>query len=75
MFEYVNKAQEKLEQKKSSAVIAETAAPVTQTVVEESTEIQAVIAAAIAAYESECGGFEKQPTLNNGIVIRSYKRR
>ena len=81
LFKYVNKAEEKLQQKKSKAVITETAtkapakapAPAASAAA-DSNEIQAVIAAAIAAYESECGGFNKQPALNNGLVIRSYKR-
>ena len=41
----------------------------------EDAEIQAVIAAAIAMYESEKAcGIEKQPALSNGIVVRAYKR-
>ena len=81
LFKYVNIAEEKLQQKKSKAVITETAAKTAPAAASkaaqaavDSNEIQAVIAAAIAAYESECGGFEKQPALNNGLVIRSYKR-
>lgn len=39
-------------------------------------EIQAVIAAAIAAYEAESGcRIEKQPVLNNGITVKSYRRK
>ena len=85
LFKYVNKAQEKLEQKKSSAVMTETAAKkpaaaapaakAAPAAPDNSNEIQAVIAAAIAAYEAECGSFVKQPALNNGRVIRSFKRR
>lgn len=39
-------------------------------------EIQAVIAAAIAAYEAEADcRIEKQPALNNGITVKSYRRK
>ncbi|MDO4939147.1 MAG: OadG family transporter subunit [Lachnospiraceae bacterium] len=38
-------------------------------------ELQAVIAAAIAAYEEDEGcAIRKQPSLNNGIVVKSFKR-
>lgn len=82
-FKYVRKFEERKEAKKSNAAIAETAAAPAEAVPtvesDDDNEIQAVIAAAIAAYESECGGseqvvFEKKPALNNGIRVRSYKR-
>ncbi len=38
-------------------------------------ELKAVIAAAVAAYEEDAGcSIEKQPSLNNGIVVKSIKR-
>ena len=38
-------------------------------------ELKAVIAAAIAAYEEDAGSsIEKQAPLNNGIVVKSFKR-
>ena len=84
LFKYVNKAEKKREEKKGRAGITETAAKAPAAKAETasanaanatSNEIQAVIAAAIAAYEAECGGIVKQPSLNNGVVIRSYKRK
>ena len=39
-------------------------------------ELRAVIAAAIAAYESDSGSsIKKQPALTNGIIIKSYRRK
>ena len=84
LFKYIGKAQEKMDQKKGRAGITETAAKAPAAKAETasanaanatSNEIQAVIAAAIAAYEAECGSIVKQPALNNGVVIRSYKRK
>jgi len=38
-------------------------------------ELKVVIAAAVAAYEEDAGcSIEKQPSLNNGIVVKSIKR-
>ena len=89
LFKYVNKAEQKLEEKKkakeadktqaaaSSAAPAAKAAPAVQITPAPASdaELQAVIAAAIAAYEEDMGcSIEKQPSLNNGIVVKSFKR-
>ena len=88
LFKYVNKAEQKLEEKKKAKAAAQAAnapaapaAPAAAPVVKVSpapasdTELQAVIAAAIAAYEEDEGSsIEKQPSLNNGIVVKSFKR-
>lgn len=86
LFKYVNKAEQKLEDKKKAkeAAKAPAAAPepvkaapsvnVTPAPASDA-ELQAVIAAAIAAYEEDMGcSIEKQPSLNNGIVVKSFKR-
>ena len=88
LFKYVNKAEKKIEDKKKAKEAAQAAnapaapaAPAAAPVVKVSpapasdTELQAVIAAAIAAYEEDEGSsIEKQPSLNNGIVVKSFKR-
>ena len=91
LFKYVNKAEQKIEEKKKAKAAVKTAdtpaqaeaAPavkaspaVTVTPAPASdAELQAVIAAAIAAYEEDEGcSIEKQPSLNNGIVVKSFKR-
>ena len=88
LFKYVNKAEQKIEDKKKAKAAAQAAnapaapaAPAAAPVVKVSpapasdTELQAVIAAAIAAYEEDEGSsIEKQPSLNNGIVVKSFKR-
>ena len=84
LFKYINKAQEKLEKKQtasadavpspaetSETASANAAAAQTQNSDEE---LQVVIAAAIAAYEEESGTGAAQPALQNGIVVRSYRR-
>ena len=89
LFKYVNKAEQKIEEKKKAkAAGSEAAAPapakaesaaapavsVTPAPASDA-ELQAVIAAAIAAYEEDQGSsIEKQPALNNGIVVKSFKR-
>lgn len=86
LFKYVNKAEQKLEEKKkakesaaapAAAPAPAKAAPAVQVTPAPSSdaELQAVIAAAIAAYEEDMGcSIEKQPSLNNGIVVKSFKR-
>ena len=86
LFKYVNKAEQKLEEKKkakesaaapAAAPAPAKAAPAVQVTPAPSSDagLQAVIAAAIAAYEEDMGcSIEKQPSLNNGIVVKSFKR-
>ena len=87
LFKYVNKAEQKLEDKKKAKEAAKAPAPATAETVKAApavkvtpapasdAELQAVIAAAIAAYEEDMGcSIEKQPSLNNGIVVKSFKR-
>ena len=92
LFKYVNKAEQKIEDKKKAKAAAQASnapaapaapatAPAATPVVKVSpapasdTELQAVIAAAIAAYEEDEGSsIKKQPSLNNGIVVKSFKR-
>ena len=90
LFKYVNKAEQKIEDKKKAKAAAQAAnapaapaapAPAAAPVVKVSpapasdAELQAVIAAAIAAYEEDEGSsIKKQPSLNNGIVVKSFKR-
>lgn len=94
LFKYVNKAEQKVEEKKKAKAAAKTAAapakaeaapaakaaqPAPAVTVSPApasdAELQAVIAAAIAAYEEDEGcSIEKQPSLNNGIVVKSFKR-
>lgn len=89
LFKYVNVFANNLEKKKNTGNAApRKAAPVQKAAAVMTVpaaaavpaalsgdELQAVIAAAIAAYESENGSdFAKGPTLNNGLVVRSIKR-
>lgn len=87
LFKYVNKAEQKLEDKKKAKEAAKAPAPAAAETVKAApavkvtpapasdAELQAVIAAAIAAYEEDMGcSIEKQPSLNNGIVVKSFKR-
>ena len=89
LFKYVHKAEENIEKKKAAKaagaakteVKAESKAPAAAPAVTVSPapasddELKAVISAAIAAYEEDMGcSIEKQPSLGNGIVVKSYKR-
>ena len=91
LFELANKWQKKMEESKKAkaaakAAQAAAAAPAPEKAAPapaaapaapapSALEIQAVIAAAIAAYEAESGSsIEKQPALANGISIRSIRR-
>lgn len=77
LFKYIHKAEEKIKAKKDKP---ELKPEVIVTKVSEEhpssdDEIQAVIAAAIAAYESENGSsITKQAALANGKTVRSYRR-
>lgn len=81
LFKYVNKFGQK---KSPEAAAPKKAAPAPVAVAPAAAqavsgdELQAVIAAAIAAYEAENGtedGFVPGPTLNNGLVVRSIRKR
>ena len=87
LFKYVNKFADSLGKKEEKkAAPAKAAAPAAApapakaaapapAAASSDDEIQAVIAAAIAMYESEMGsGIEKQPAVANGITIRSIRR-
>lgn len=88
LFKYINVAEKKMADKKiaknttaiKTPVVTEAGnksvevTPLSSTCNED--EIQAVIAAAIAAYESDSAcRIEKQPVLNNGITVKSYRRK
>lgn len=92
LFKYINVFEKKLKAAKdkktapagadAAAVTAAVAAPVqtdNSAAGLSQDELQAVIAAAIAAYEAEMGngdnGFVPGPSLNNGLVVRSIRRR
>ena len=88
LFKYIPALEEKFKKKPAKAATpaaskatpapAVTVAPAAQSAV-SGAELQAVIAAAIAAYEADetnaGNGFTAGPTLNNGLVIRSIRRR
>ena len=89
LFKYIPQLEEKFRKKKEAPNAAASApvpaaapavavAPAAAQAV-SGAELQAVIAAAIAAYEADEGGagngFTAGPTLNNGLVIRSIRRR
>lgn len=60
---------------KAAAASTQVAPGVTITPAPANDELKAVIAAAVAAYEEDAGSnIEKQPPLNNGIVVKSFKR-
>ena len=82
LFKYINKAQTRMEagrktdsqqpkpEEEPDVQLSAAAAPDTQ-----DEELQAVIAAAIAAYEADSEpGIDKQESLNNGLFVRSFKR-
>jgi len=82
LFKNISKIEKKIADKKAAKANAD-AAPVqnrTETVSvspapASNDELQAVIAAAIAAYEADNGStIEKQPALGNGITIKTYRR-
>lgn len=84
LFKYVNKIGQKKSPEaaapKKAAAPAPAAAPaaVPAAPALSGAELEAVIAAAIAAYEAENGtedGFVPGPTLNNGLVVRSIRKR
>lgn len=85
LFKYVNKFGQKKSPEaaapKKAAAPAPAAAPkaaVPAAPALSGAELEAVIAAAIAAYEAENGtedGFVPGPTLNNGLVVRSIRKR
>lgn len=84
LFKYVNKIGQKKSPEaaapKKAAAPAPAAAPATAPAAPalSGAELEAVIAAAIAAYEAENGtedGFVPGPTLNNGLVVRSIRKR
>lgn len=87
LFKYVNKFEQSVKNGKKAAPKAEApkkaAAPAPAPVAAapaalSGAELEAVIAAAIAAYEAENGtedGFVPGPTLNNGLVVRSIRKR
>jgi len=76
LFGNINKLEKKFRANKVKEEIAETKKDIlTLEKTTDDNELQAVIAAAIAAYESDCsGGIDKQPTLQNGISIKTYRR-
>jgi len=85
LFKNISKTEQKIADKKAAKANAGTASVVpvqnrTETVSVNASpasndELQAVIAAAIAAYEADNGStIEKQPTLGNGITIKTYRR-
>lgn len=77
LFKYIHAAEEKLNKKKTDKIVEKPVVTITKTSEGSSSEeeIRAVIAAAIAAYESESeGAIVKQGALSNGKIIRSYRR-
>jgi len=81
LFRFISKAEKAIADKKAAKNAKPAAAEAAPTVTEvtpapaSDDELQAVIAAAIAAYESENGsGITKQPSLTNGINIKTYRR-
>lgn len=85
LFRYISIAEKKMADKKAGKkAVVSTVADIENRRIEitpaaeagNDEELKAVIAAAIAAYEadSECR-IEKQPVLNNGITVRSYRRK
>lgn len=85
LFKYVNVFEKKMKDKKAAAAAPTPAAAPAVSVAPAAAaavsgdELQAVIAAAIAAYEADNAadgdGFVPGPTLNNGLVVRSIRRR
>ncbi len=82
LFKYVNVFTSKKEAAPKAAPKAATpapkAAPAAPKATAQDDQIQAVIAAAIAAYEADTAttgnGFVAGPTLNNGLVVRPIRR-
>lgn len=80
LFKNISKIEKKLADKKAAKAGKKEepapAAPVTISPAPASNdELEAVIAAAIAAYEADNeNGIEKQPALGNGITIKTYRR-
>lgn len=80
LFKYIYLWQKKSEEKaKAAKETAPAPAPMPVAEAEEKIsgdELQAVIAAAIAAYEADTSnGFVPGPSLDNGLVVRSIRRR
>lgn len=88
LFKYIKVFEDLLKNKKKAAAPASAPkaapapapapAPVSAPAGISDNELQAVIAAAIAAYEADMGaqdqGFVPGPSLNNGLVVRSIRR-
>ncbi len=85
LFKYISVFEKGAKKKEAAPAAAPKAAPAPVAVAPAAAqavsgdELQAVIAAAIAAYEAENGkdadGFVPGPTLNNGLVVRSIRKR
>ena len=80
LFGFISKAEKALADKKAKKnaqpeVIAEPVIAAVEPAPSTEEELQVVIAAAIAAYEADNGSaISKQPSLANGINIKSYRR-
>jgi len=84
LFRNIGKIEKKIADRKAAKSVAVSAAPEAEpsqpaaavtSAPAASDELEAVIAAAIAAYEADNGSIiEKQPALGNGIIIKTYRR-